>query len=77
MADLYNGISLKKMIHQFLDNELPNEQQNSITQLIDENPRVQNMVIREKDYREYIKNTVKRPTVSPDMMQSIIEKIRY
>ena len=77
MADFYNGNSLKKMIHQFLDNELPNEQQNSISQLIVDDPKVQNMVIREQDYRAYIKNTVKRPTVSDDMMQSIIANIRY
>ena len=71
-----SGSSLRKQINLYFDNALSSEDQQNLLRQVDEDPRCCKMFNKEKTFRDYIKNNVKRPTVSPDLIQSIRDRIR-
>ncbi len=76
MASFDSAKSLKNQINLFLDNELPQEDQQSLISKMANDPRCQNMYNREKDFRDFVKSNVKRPSVSPDFIQSLKNRIQ-
>ena len=67
---------LRQRIDMYLDNELPNEECQSLLQKVQTDPKCNQIFNKEKSFREYIKTNVKRPAVSPDFVQSIRDRIR-
>jgi hypothetical protein len=68
--------TLKKQIHLFLDNELPKDEASELINLMELDPRTSQIYNSEKDFRAFVKNNVKRSTVSEDFAQNIKDKIR-
>lgn len=75
MQDLNTGMSLKKQINLFLDNELPTEDHQALMHRVESDPRTNKIFNREKDFRDFVKNNVKRPSVSPVFIQNLKERI--
>ncbi len=69
--------NLKQRINLYFDNELSEIDQNELLERVDNDPRCSKMFNREKSFRDYIKNNVKRSSVSPDMVKTIKDKIRF
>jgi hypothetical protein len=66
---------LKKQINLFFDNELDSENKEMLLSRIDNDPKCSSLFNKEKNFREYVKNNIKRPTVSNDLIQSIKSKL--
>lgn len=67
--------SIRQQINLFLDNELPKEDEQNLIQIMESDPRSTKIYNREKDFREFVKNNVKRPTVTPDFIQNLKDRI--
>ena len=68
--------SLRQQINLFLDNELPKEEEVNLIQYMENDPRSNKIYIKEKDFREFVKNNVRRPSVTPDFVQNLKERIK-
>lgn len=67
--------SLRQQIDLFLDNELPKEDEVSLIQHMENDPKSNKIYIDAIHFREFVKNNVKRPSVTPDFIQSLKERI--
>ncbi len=76
MRNQENARNLRSKINLYFDNALSQEEQNSLLNQVDSDPRCNKMFNKEKTFRDYIKNNVKRSSVSPDLIQSIKDSIR-
>ena len=76
MRNQENARNLRSKINLYFDNALSQEEQNSLLNQVDSDPRCCKMFNKEKTFRDYIKNNVKRSTVSPDLIQTIKDRIR-
>lgn len=76
MAGFDTSKTLKHQINLFLDNELPQDEQQSLISKMENDPKCQNIYNREKDFRDFVKNNVKRPSVTPDFIQSLKNRIQ-
>lgn len=70
-----NYTDLKKQINLFFDNELDSENKEQLLNKIDNDPKCQSMFKKERNFRDYIKNNIKRPSVSTDLIQTIKTKL--
>lgn len=70
-----NYTDLKKQINLFFDNELDSENKEQLLSKIDNDPKCQSMFKKERNFRDYIKNNIKRPSVSTDLIQTIKTKL--
>ncbi len=70
-----NYTDLKKQINLFFDNELDSENKEQLLYKIDNDPKCQSMFKKERNFRDYIKNNIKRPSVSTDLIQTIKTKL--
>ncbi len=70
-----NYTDLKKQINLFFDNELDNENKEQLLNKVDNDPKCQSMFKKERNFRDYIKNNIKRPSVSTDLIQTIKTKL--
>ncbi len=68
--------NLKQRINLYFDNALSQSDQDDLLQKVDSDPRCNKLFNREKSFRDYIKNNVKRSSVSPDLVQSIKDSIK-
>lgn len=76
MRNLERSNELKNQISLYFDNALSNEDQQSLLSKVNDDPKCSKMFQKEKTFREYIRNNVKRPSVSPDLIRSIKDSIR-
>ena len=76
MRNQDNARNLRSKINLYFDNALSQEEQKSLLNQVDSDPRCSKMFNKEKTFRDYIKNNVKRSSVSPDLIQSIKDSIR-
>ncbi len=67
---------LKRQINLYFDNALSQTESEILLQKIHSSPEYHRVFEKEKSFREYIKNNVKRPSVTPELIQSIKESIR-
>jgi len=63
-------------VNMYLDNELTQEQEQQLLSEIRSNPVYNEVLSKEKSFREFIRSKVYRRPVSPSLIQSIKEKIR-
>ena len=68
--------SLRQQINLLLDNELPKEDHQNLINRKESDPRCNKIFNKEKDFRDFVKNNVRRPAVSPDFIQNIKDRIR-
>lgn len=76
MRSLDTSKSLKKQINLFLDNELPSEDHQQLMTRMESDPRCTKIYNTEKNFRDFVKNNVKRPSVTQDFIQNLKERIR-
>jgi len=76
MRNQENTGSLRKKINLYFDNALSSKEQQDLLTQVDNDTRCNKMFNKEKTFRDYIRNNVKRSSVSPDLIQSIKESIR-
>jgi F0F1-type ATP synthase delta subunit len=66
---------LKKKISMYFDNALDQSQCNELLNQVTNDPKVQSIYSKEKDFRDYIKSHIVRPAVSLDLVESIKKNI--
>ncbi len=66
---------LRKQIALYFDNELCQNDKNNLLEQVETDPKCCSMFEKEKNFREYIKNNIKRPSVSSDLITSIKNKL--
>ena len=76
MRNRENFQDLRQKIDLFFDNALPTKDSEELMSQVDKDPRCGKIFKKEKNFREFIKNNVKRTSVSPDLIQSIRDRIR-
>ena len=76
MRNRENIQDLRQKIDLYFDNALPPKDQEELMQKVQKDPRCSSMFKKEKTFRDFIKNNVKRTSVSPDIIQSIRDSIR-
>lgn len=67
---------LRQKINLYFDNALPEKDQRDLLQRVHTDPQCNQMFNKEKNFRDFIKNKAKRSPVSPDIIQSIRDRIR-
>ncbi|MBK8625769.1 MAG: hypothetical protein IPN86_09480 [Saprospiraceae bacterium] len=76
MSSFASVKTLRHQINLFLDNELPKDDQANLIQFMENDARSSKIYNNEKDFREFVKNNVKRPSVTPDFVQNLKERIK-
>lgn len=76
MGNQQNHQELVKKVNMYLDNELSKKAEIELLSEIKQNPLYQDILSKEKSFREFIRNKVQRRTPSPALIQSIKDKIR-
>lgn len=76
MRNQENTGELRSKINLYFDNALSQDESSSLLQRVDTDSKCSKMFNKEKTFRDYIKNNVKRSSVSPDLIQSIKDSIR-
>ena len=76
MRNQENTGSLRSKINLYFDNALSQEESSTLLEQVSCDTKCNKMFNKEKTFRDYIKNNVKRSSVSPDLIQSIKESIR-
>ena len=67
---------IRQRINLYFDNALSPEDQQDLLHKVECDNKCSKLFTKEKNFRDYIKNNVKRSSVSPDLIQSIKERIR-
>lgn len=76
MRNQENTGELRSKINLYFDNALSQDESSLLLQRVDTDSKCSKMFNKEKTFRDYIKNNVKRSSVSPDLIQSIKDSIR-
>lgn len=66
----------RKKVSMMLDKALTKEAENEVMQSIERNPQYRELLNKERSFRDFVRNNVIRPKVTPEFIQSIKEKIR-
>ncbi len=67
--------SLRQQINLYLDNELPIEDEKNLKLRVESDPRCTKIYNKEKDFRDFVRNNVRRPAVTPDFIQDLKRRI--
>ena len=76
MKNQDNFQQIRQKINLYFDNALDKEDEKNLLHQIDEDPRCHKIFHKEKNFRDFIKTNVKRSAVSPDLIQTIRDRIR-
>ena len=71
-----NYQSFRQKIDMYLDNALSHADEKDFVAQINDDPACSRLYASEKNFRDMIKNNIRRPNVSPNLIQTIKEKIR-
>jgi len=66
----------QKKVDLYLDHALNDSDQKIMMEQIRANPEYPQLINKERNFRTFIKNNVKRSSVSTDLIQSIIDSIK-
>ena len=66
----------RQQVNLYFDNELSKDDERNLMDQVDSDPRCSKVFNKEKSFRDFIKSNVKRPSVSPDLIQTIKKKVR-
>jgi len=77
MGNLHNNMDeIQKRVTLYFDNALEEREKNELLQQVNQDPKCSKIFNKEKNFRAFIKDKVKRPDVSSDLIQNIMNKIR-
>jgi hypothetical protein len=76
MKELNGFADIKKKICLMMDNELEQCECNALKAQVEGDPKLQTIYNKEKDFRDFIKSHIVRPTPSSDLVQNIKNSIR-
>jgi len=77
MGNPHNIQEIQNRVSLFFDNALADNEKRELLDQVNDDPRCSKIFNKEKNFREFIRNNVTRPTVSNDMIQNIKNKIRF
>jgi hypothetical protein len=66
----------KHRVDLYLDNELPQHEQEQLLAEVSNNPHYQEVIDQERSFRDFLRNSVSRRTVAPGLIDNIREKLR-
>lgn len=66
---------LREKINLYFDQALNKDEEQTLLDRVQNDNRCSSMFNKEKNFREFIKTNVKRPSVSPDLIQTIRSRI--
>jgi hypothetical protein len=76
MSNFNNDSTItSKVINLYLDNQLPHEQQAKIQEQAVTDPRISKIIRQERDFRDFVKNSVKPIEVSSHIIDRLKEQI--
>ena len=76
MPNFENMNEIRASINLYFDNALTTDAQQNILNKVDSDSTCHKIFNQEKNIREFIKNNVTRPDVSPDFIQNIMNNIK-
>lgn len=76
MENSNNFNEFQRNIHLYLDQALNDEDQQKMMEQVQQNPDFPQMINKERNFRTFLKNKVKRSSVSSDLIHSIISRIK-
>jgi hypothetical protein len=76
MRNFDSSETICHMIDLFLDNQLPQDEKANLLEIMNSNPQIQKIMDEEVNFRDFIKNNVKRPNVSESLRQSLCDKFK-
>ena len=76
MGNQMSHQDLVRKVTMYLDNELSKEEEMKLLKEIKVNPTYNELLSKEKSFREFLRNKIQRRKVSPTLIQSIKDKIR-
>ena len=76
MENSNNYNEIQKNINLYLDRAMNDEDQKIMLDQMKRNPDFPQMINKERNFRTFLKNNVKRYSVSTDLIQSIINQIK-
>ncbi len=76
MRNQNDNSDLRQKINLYLDNALGAKEQEDLFDKVNSDPRFAQMFKDERNSRDYIKNNLRKESVSPDLIQSIRDNIR-
>lgn len=66
----------RERVNLYFDKELNSEDENALMEEINDDPARGSLFKKEKSFRDFIKNNVKRSSVPPDLIQNIKDSIK-
>ena len=76
MPNSENMNEIRANINLYFDNALTTDAQQNLLNKVDSDSTCHKIFNQEKNIREFIKNNVTRPDVSPDFIQNIMNNIK-
>jgi len=76
MKNHRNIQDFRQQVNLYFDNELSKEDEKVLLNQVNDDPIYSKVFKKEKSFRDFIKTNVKRPAVSPDLIQTIKDKVR-
>jgi len=76
MPNFENMNEIRASINLYFDNALTTDAQQNLLNKVDSDSTCHKIFNQEKNIREFIKNNVTRPAVSPDFIQNIMNNIK-
>jgi uncharacterized coiled-coil DUF342 family protein len=76
MTNFENMNEIRASINLYFDNALTTDAQQNLLNKVDSDSTCHKIFNQEKNIREFIKNNVTRPEVSPDFIQNIMNNIK-
>ena len=76
MTNFENMNEIRASINLYFDNALTTDAQQNLLNKVDSDSTCHKIFNQEKNIREFIKNNVTRPDVSPDFIQNIMNNIK-
>ncbi len=67
---------LRNKINLYFDNQLDHQDQKELLSKVDVDPQCSKLFNKEKSFRDFIKNNVKRSTVSPEFIRNLRDRIQ-
>lgn len=76
MKNHRNIDEFRQQVSLYFDNELSREDEKKFLKKVNDDPKCGKVFNKEKSFRDFIKSNVTRPAVSPDLIQTIKNKVR-
>lgn len=76
MKNRNNLQDFKQRVDLYFDNALAKDDQERFLTEVSDDPHFHNVFNKEKTFRDFIKTNVRRSSVSPDLIQSIKDRVR-